>query len=91
MTPVVLKLFTSQIQGSAPQPGPGTTHIVLSGVRAINGVSKGPNDAIFERASDGNVQLNLNNVSDEFAGLFKRGRVYKVTIEEESGDPQKTP
>ncbi len=91
MNPVVLKLFASQIQGSANQPGQATTHIVLSGVRSHNSTVKGPNDAIFDRPSDGNVQLNLNSVSDEFASLFKRGGSYKVTIEEDAPEVGKTP
>lgn len=84
MSPIKLKMFGSQITGSASQPGAGINNVVLSGVRKVNDVTAGPNDALFDRPQDGNVQLNLNGVNDAAAASFAKGKTYTVTIEEDS-------
>lgn len=82
MTPIVLQLFASQLIGQASNPGTGTNSVTLSGVRGPNAVTAGPNDSLFDTPANGNVQLNMNSVSDATAAQFTKGKTYKITIEE---------
>lgn len=84
MPPITLKLFGSQITGSASQPGAGINNVALSHVRGPNPVTPGPNDSFFDNPQGGNIQLNLSGVSDAVAAGFAKGKTYTVVITEDA-------
>lgn len=86
MNPIVVEMFCNQTAAQSNQPGEKLAMVALmgvppSGATAEKKASPSPNAAMFKEGN-GNVALNLANITSELAAGFEAGKRYTVTIEE---------